>query len=283
MSKTKLFQIGDFCFTLTYPEVITPPDNFMLFEVTGGRPSYSFNIEPADRIDRCRGTVAAKRENAVIFSENGLESRLIGTEGQDDYYAYYREISDNHAEIILAVDTIPDLKYDTVFNSLFALERHEIAYDSLILHCAYMDHHGKAVLFSAPSGTGKSTQADLWYKYRGKPTINGDRGLIQRTEKGWLVHGWPVCGSSGICHNISMPIRSIVMLGQAAENSIRPVCGVEAFRLLYSQITVNRWNQSHVMKAMDLIEKLLFEVPVFLLRCDISEDAVKCLEDSLSE
>lgn len=89
-----------------------------------------------------------------------------------------------------------------------------IARDSLILHCAFTEYRGRAILFSAPSGTGKPTQAALWERYRGSRTVNGDRALLRRAGGVWTACGWPVCGSSEICGAGEVPIGAIVMLRQ---------------------------------------------------------------------
>ena len=51
--------------------------------------------------------------------------------------------------------------------------------------------------------------------------------------------------------------------------------------LLYSQITVNRWNTGEHLHVIDMIEELLSEVPVYHLGCTISERAVECLEKAM--
>ena len=56
---------------------------------------------------------------------------------------------------------------------------------------------------------------------------------------------------------------------------------MRAFIGLYSQVTINRWNREENEKAMNLLESLIGSVPVYHLGCDISEDAVRCLENAL--
>ena len=51
------------------------------------------------------------------------------------------------------------------------------------LHASVINWKDKGILFSAPSGTGKSTQADLWKKYEGAKVINGDRALIRKRKR----------------------------------------------------------------------------------------------------
>lgn len=68
------------------------------------------------------------------------------------------------------------------------------------------------------------------------------------------------------------------MLHQAKENAIEPLHGLEPVKKLMAQVTINMWNSEYLMKAMDLIEGMAGEVPVFELGCDISEGAIECLE-----
>ena len=148
-------------------------------------------------------------------------------------------MASDKARVLLARDRIQGLHIDPVFTSLLALERRLIARDSLILHCAYMVYQGEDILFSAPSETGKTTQANLWEKYRGSRTVNGDRALLGKRKGRWTAQGWPVCGTSEVCHNEEFPIRAVVMLSQAKENQAQQLPPGRSFPLLYSQITVN--------------------------------------------
>ena len=108
--------------------------------------------------------------------------------------------------------------------------------------------------------------------------MNGDRSLLVRKEDGWYAYGWPVCGSSEICHNESYPIRAIVMLKQAKENKAYPLTGFSAVREVMEQITINAWDREFQITVMDKMDQLLREVPVYRLECDVSEEAVSCLE-----
>lgn len=76
----------------------------------------------------------------------------------------------------------------------------------LILHSAYIvTPQGQGLLFSGPSGAGKSTQAELWRQYAGAQVINGDRSLVRPGDG--TVHGILYSGTSGICQNVSAPLR----------------------------------------------------------------------------
>ena len=290
----KIFQIGDFTFRLCCPEEIMPPPNFMLFErgdtecalekgsenssmKETAEPEYTYRMHVAEELPVPEGKVIARRPDLTVYECGNRESRLIGVKGTEGYYACYRENDLSSAEITFAADRIGGLHIDPVFSSLLALERRLVKRDNMILHCAYVEYHGEAILFSAPSETGKTTQALLWEKYRGSRTVNGDRSLLGKKNGRWTAQGWPVCGTSEVCHDEAFPIRAVVMLSQADENRAVRMTPGQAFPLVYSQITVNRWNREDHIHTMDLIQDLLESVPVYHLGCTISEEAVECL------
>ena len=279
----RTFRIADFTFRVIAPDTVIPPENFMKFAVPVDSPACTYEIVLTDDFPLPRGALAARRHDLLVYRENGLEQRYLsyyaGTTQHP--FACFQEESPDHTSIFLRPDVLNDLVYDTMFTSLFSLERRMIDRSALILHSSYIRYQDRAILFSAPSGTGKSTQAGLWERYRGVRQINGDRSLLRQIDGVWHACGWPVCGSSEICHNEDTPIRAIVMLSQSDGNEIRRLSPMHAFSQLYSQITVNRWSRSFQTRAMDLIEELIRDVPVYHLACTISREAVDCLDQAL--
>ena len=277
----KQFKIGDFIFEITYPDKMLLPEHFMIFETENQPAAYHYEIILSDRFPQPDGVMTARRPDLLVYCSGDREIRYLGVKGVRGYYACCKEINENCSQIYLSTQYGVGLHVDPMFVSLFALERRMFSYDSMILHCAYLRHGKEAILFSAPSGTGKTTQATLWEKYRQSETINGDRALLRKIDGQWYACGWPVCGTSGICQNKEMPIRAIVMLSQGKENHVERLSVVRAFSLVYPQITINGWNERDCKKIMGLIEELITDVPVYHLSCTISEEAVKCLEQSL--
>ena len=277
----KLFRIGEFCFRVIPELPYAAPDHFQQFAIETGKPEYTYHIQEVQALPGLEGKRIARRPDMEVFQEGTKESRLIGIKGTSGYYAYYREISSRKADIWVTKLVQELMPSDTVYGSLFALDRRMIERGGLILHCAYIEHHGKGILFSAPSGVGKSTQAALCEKYRNSVTVNGDRALLRKKEGKWLACAWPVCGSSQICKRVDVPVHAIVMLRQGKKNSVMRLSPIEAFRQLYPQVTVNQWNPEFVQAAINGIEDLILQVPVWQLTCDISEEAVQCLENAL--
>ena len=169
-----------------------------------------------------------------------------------------------------------------IFNKIGA-EQLLLQQNRLLLHAAFIKYNGNGILFSGPSGIGKSTQADLWKRTMGAEIINGDRAAVGLSDEGWTAWGIPYAGTSGICYNKCAHISAIVVLRQAKKNKIGRLSTVEALRYLYSEVTSHQWDAKFVDKAICLLTKLISTVPVLLLECIPDESAVAILQEKLSE
>ena len=216
-----------------------------------------------------------QKANIKIWRKGQLERRQLLTSDATVTYAIYEETDSRHAVICFAKPYSPDLSTDTIFVSTLSLERHLAPCGSYILHCAYMSHHGEAILLSGPSGTGKSTHATLWeHAVADTHVVNGDRCLITQEADGtYSASGWPVCGSSAICHAESHPLRAIVFIEQTPGNQIiaKPVSRL--FVRLFSQLTVNHWDTGATAAAADWAEELMRRIPVMVYGCNMDADA----------
>lgn len=151
----------------------------------------------------------------------------------------------------------------------------------LLLHASYISYKNKAVLFSAPSGTGKSTQSSLWESFRGAEVINGDKAAISFEPEGVSAHSVPFCGTSGICKNKSFPLGAVVLLKQGERDCVRRLCGVEALLAVHSNVHLDGIAPRERERCVELLCELLKSVPVFELTCTPTKGAVECLESAL--
>lgn len=152
-----------------------------------------------------------------------------------------------------------------------------------ILHAACISLDGKAIVFTAPSGTGKSTQAELWHRFRGAEIINGDKTLLAELDGKEFACGLPLAGTSGICHNENLPLRTIVLLRQNPGNEICRLRGARAAKALVEQLYSQPWDAATVQLSLALALRVSARIPVFELRCVPDETAVQCLERALRE
>lgn len=162
-----------------------------------------------------------------------------------------------------------------------ALEYPFLYYHAFWLHASLVKWKGNGIVFSAPSGTGKSTQADLWRKYMGAEILNGDRTLLRCHEGQWRGHGSIYAGSSQIYSNASTKVHMVILLEQGEENTLIRLKPAEAFPEIYSGILANPWDEEFTNAVIDEITNLLTSVPVYRFRCRPDQDAVEVVRKEL--
>ena len=196
-----------------------------------------------------------------------------------DFINRYKKDVPNQYEIFLLEHQMLNEKkifYTMGLEHLLATQR------AVILHSAYIDYKGKAILFSAPSGTGKSTQAELWRMNReGTEVVNGDRSILTCRDGIPEANGLPFCGTSKIYKKKTLPIRAIVVLRQGKQNVIHRLQPLEAVQWLLSECNVMFGIRQDVENTMDLLTELVQSVPVFWFSCLPDVSAVSVLEQAL--
>lgn len=142
------------------------PANTLLFESTFEEVDlyYTFHTDRQPCLPNIP-PVYRKPDILVFRQPSGLESRLLILPDGQAAYAYLKETDSNHTEIYFNPAYTSLLNTDTIFHSMLALEKHLVLQNSFVFHCAYLDFEGKAILFSGPSGIGKTTHTNLWCQY----------------------------------------------------------------------------------------------------------------------
>lgn len=167
--------------------------------------------------------------------------------------------------------------------NLVHMERLLLNVGALVLHCSYLLYDGKAILFSAPSGTGKTTQAKLWEKLYPARIINGDKAIIQKKGGLWCACGYPFHGSADECLNKQYPIEAIVVVRQNPSDSIEELRPLQKLQAIYSETTVNAWDANSVDQTLNLIGDLTAGVKVVCQQCTMKDDACHTLHRYLKE
>lgn len=236
---------ADESFTVTFTRQIAPPDSPVLFG--NGYPNYH-----ADGIRTMRDQVGG----GILFKDT-----VAGNEHTVEFLAE-------------RADAFGTMMVLHIFN-LADMALHK---GGLILHASYIEVNGKAVLFTAPKQVGKSTQAALWEQHRGAAVVNGDRALILPTATGFNACGSPYCGTSKICRNRTLPLKAIVILSQAAQNSARPATAHEAVYALLNGATYNTTDIQSVHCVAEAANRIIASVPILRLACTPDIGAIEALE-----
>lgn len=149
-------------------------------------------------------------------------------------------------------------------------------FGSFLFHCAAISYEGDGFLFGALSGTGKSTHISLWKQYLGDRVeiVNGDKPLLRMTGEEPEICSTPWAGKEGWQNHSIVPLRGICLLCRGEENTIERVEPKDYMRLIIQQVYLPR-DREALFLTLGLLDQILKKVPLYLLHCDISEEAVK--------
>jgi hypothetical protein len=156
-------------------------------------------------------------------------------------------------------------------------------YNRFLLHSCVLEYKGNAYAFLGRSGTGKSTHTGLWLQYvHGSEILNGDKPILGVDNDQITVYGTPWMGKEGRGKKGAAPLKALVFLEQAKVNEIEKLSLSAASMRLFQQVLFPS-EEGAAAKSLELLDSLVMRVPSYLLKCDISETAVKTSFECLTE
>ena len=271
--------------------VVMPEDKMYLheaelepFAAEPAADAHRFIFELADTMQPPEGMLQAALANIRVYLNGDCQVRYHGAvkDAWEKAYARAEHCEKTH-RIQLKKSRFPGRVEARIVLNCLAAEHLLATSGCVILHSSFIALENRGILFTAPSGTGKSTQASLWECFRGAQIINGDRSAVRFDNGQPLAGGLPFAGSSGICLNQELPLTAVVCLSQSEQTSIRRLKGFEAFRAIWEGCSVNIWDRDHVSRISETVEQICLSVPVFHLACTPDLSAVTALEQALKE
>lgn len=233
-----------------------------------------FTIQIADRHVR----ISSLHENTYKFFTEYLHDAAsdFSVEIFPEDLTFEREKSRREDEL----EGLPIREYSDSYLETIAIQR-KIAeqlfrYDTLLFHGSVIAVDGAAYLFTAKSGTGKSTHTRLWREMLGSRAVmvNDDKPFLQITGSGVTAFGSPWNGKHGLGQNIAVPLKAICILERGEENRICEIPAQEAVFMLLQQS--NRpMDKRMTAHYMDLLDQLSRSVSFYRLRCNMELDAAR--------
>lgn len=276
------YEIAGIIFSIYSEHEIKTTENFFPFIYYGAKKDYMIQLK--------------EKESMLFPMENVLFENLIFKAGED-HEGYYRTFCDHkendrpYARTRIYDDGLEEICYLKEFRSSFRESQNTFSHigfeellirkNAIVLHASLIESEYGGILFTGPSGIGKSTQADMWAKYEKVEILNGDRPILKKENENWKAYGSPYAGSSDYYVNKSTNVKAIVVLEQSKTCSIERLKNSRAFLKLYSGMIVNTWRPDFVERVVDLTKDLIEQVPVYLLKCTPDYEAVKMLKSVL--
>lgn len=193
----------------------------------------------------------------------------------------YAASSDSPADVTIRVDIPRMMELNPLIDSEDLAEylgtgscfaRRLLNFRGFMLHSSAIILDGKAYLFSAPSGTGKSTHTEKWIRLFGAEYLNDDKPALRLIDGVWMAFGTPWSGKHDLSKPTGVPLGGIAVLQRGEENTIQPMDPAEALPFLMSQ-TAYKLSATQMDKLLVLLDDLLRRVPVWELFCRNEDEA----------
>ena len=151
----------------------------------------------------------------------------------------------------------------------------------MMIHGAAIAENGKAHLFIAPSGTGKTTHIRLWKEnFPGISWINGDKPMITVADGVAFAHGTPWAGKERYQTDTAAPLDAIVLLRRGETNRIRRITAAEALPGVYAAV-YRPDDRAAAEAVVRLFEKLMRAAPCYVLECNMDKEAALVAREGL--
>lgn len=275
----RIYDIAGIRYRILCPEQWMAPAEGLLenFRTYGGH-DHTLKFEVVEDLGEPSGKLLYQDARQMVYGSGPLRLRYVGATQNGVEGAYLRIWRDGAKSLIrVKRKAIPAGITPKLLMIAMELEHHIALSGALLFHAAAVEYKGQVILFTAPSGVGKSTQAALWCENRGAKLLNGDRAVV----RGGVFNGIPLCGSSAVAENVTAPIGAVVYLTQASENSLTLLTGARAFQKIWEGCTVEQWEREDARQAVEAATGTVTTVPVYHLACTPDLRAVELLEKEL--
>lgn len=236
-----------------------------------------------EKIPKAEGRLISQALDTRLYqSEEGLYLETFNREdNQPMMLSRFSKDSADSVELWSLAAQLPHTARIQVLWSAMDLSYQLLKAGILTMHSSAIETDEGVILFFAPSGIGKSTQARLWHEFRGATQLNGDKAAISCKEEITMAYGLPFCGTSSICRNYRLPVRAMVLLSQAKENKITRLSGIPALKVILENCFGHLAVEGCMEKMLEIAGRVLAVTPVYSLACTPDERAVKILEEEL--
>ena len=158
-------------------------------------------------------------------------------------------------------------------------------YDAFLFHGCVIEFGGKAYIFTAKSGVGKTTHMRIWISQFGREisVINGDKPTVRMINGVPYASGTPWRGKEGYGKNVMREVAGIVFVNRGEVNIAGKITAKEAVDAFMSQIYLPRKNPSNLVKTMRLADGFIRAVKLVRLECNMDPEAAHVCRKALEE
>ena len=240
-----------------------------------------FSIAIAGRVVGIRALYANAKEFCQGYLTDGEPDFTVTISPEDVDFERRKSASEDEME------GIPIRHFSSEYLETLAIYRKIVEkmldYNAFLFHGSAISVDGEGYLFTAKSGTGKSTHTNLWRTWFGERciTVNDDKPLLLVEEDRVMVCGTPWDGKHRMSNNIMVPLKGLVVLERGQINEIEPIGAACALPLLLQQ-SYRPSTALGLSRTLCLLEQVMQKTGLYRLRCNMDIEAAKLAYEGMN-
>lgn len=247
-----------------------------------------FCIDPPDQTDQRVSVIWGTPPSLTNGNLLVRDRELVVYEQERDYLLIFPTFSQIH-EISLSKDGADVFFYcdppvtEELEDQFFQALRMTFLYlaqkrQMYAIHSASICYRDKAWLFSASSGTGKSTHVNLWKELYQTAVLNGDLNLLAMEDGHPVIHGIPWCGTSEVFDKRTLPLGGIVLLKRAVQDFVEELAPDQKALLIMQRFISPMWTGQQLEDSARFAERLSGQIDLCRLWCTKNPSAAEAMK-----
>lgn len=159
-----------------------------------------------------------------------------------------------------------------------------VPYGIFLMHSAVIAVDGRAYVFLAKSGVGKSTHLRMWKEQFGKRAVivNGDKPMFSFEGDKLMVHGSPWRGKEQWGINTTMPVQALCILERGENNTLTKAAQKDMIGRIFHQVLLPK-KEPELSQFLNMMNRVIQEIPCYRLQCTISVEAAAVAYEGMCE
>ncbi len=207
---------------------------------------------------------------------------LIEDEGEHHIYLTCEDIAqerENSKEENAGIDPSMQIAPDYFLEPVALLRKladYIPAYNRILMHGSAIAINGDGYIFTAISGTGKSTHTTLLRQLHGENAvmINDDKPFLFLDNGTVYVSGTPWMGKHHRGSNVMVPLKGIFFLRRSVNNELELLTPEDALTLMISQCH-RPTDPMMMMNTLDIVDQILSTVSLYDFGCNMDISAAE--------
>lgn len=220
----------------------------------------------------------------ILVSDRSRGVSYLSMEAASDWSKVKITMRDFKDRYIEGIEKTKWCEFHSFLYAGIAFRNRLIKLGGLQIHSSSIDYEGNGLIFSAPSGTGKSTHTRLWKELYGDSVsfVNDDRPAVRYIDGKAMLCGTPWSGTSNLFTNAKVPLKCIVMLERSNENKIYRLNKEKAISLLMPRCFMPYYDTEMMEEAMCVLERVIEDIPILHLQCRPDHEAVELVRKCMN-